>query len=126
VLQEAVAVGGIDERHVQHLGVFEDLIHARAHVVVVVFGFDDGERNIGLVIEEIVNPFAVGTAHGHRAAHDHPAGIEGHFFANLTGLPACILDRGRNVAGADFLFGELLFVHGCRRWRSFLDGRAQV
>ena len=126
MLHETIAVGGIDERHVQHLGVCQDLIHAHADAVVVIFGFDDGEGHIGLVIEEIVNPFAVGAAHRHRAAHDDPAGIEGYFFANLTGLPACVLDRGRNVAGADFLFGELLFAHGWRRWRSFRDGRAQV
>ena len=59
---EAVAVGGKHEGDVEGLGVAQSLLHAVAHGVGVVLGFDQGDGDVGLVMEDVIGPLALSAA----------------------------------------------------------------
>jgi hypothetical protein len=101
VEEEAVAVAAEGEGDVQHVGVFEGLLHALADRFVVVFGFDDGDRQVGFVEEDVVGAFLFASA-DQFATHDHSSGGELDFFADLgVEVPAGGCEGGGDVFGAD-------------------------
>ena len=113
VEDEAVAVAGEGEGHVEHRGVVERLLDAVAHRVIVVLGLDDGQRQAGLVVEDVVRAAdaVLVTPAGLPAHHDAAVG-EPHFLAHLQlGVPLRRSDRRRDVLGADVAFGQRLLVH---------------
>lgn len=55
MLQETVAIRAVHKRNVQHLGVFDGLLHPGSNAVPVIFRLDDSQWNIGLVVEQIVS-----------------------------------------------------------------------
>ena len=111
VEHEAVAVGRKHERNVQRFGIAQRLLHAVADGVVVVLGFDQGDRNVRLVLEDVVGPLARAPAN-QVAAHDDAAPGEAHLLADLRHLvPPGPAQGGRDELGADVAFGEVLLVH---------------
>ncbi|MNC76371.1 hypothetical protein D3C75_1280800 [compost metagenome] len=52
--EEAVAIAGEYERHIQRLGITERLLHTGAERVLVVLGLDNRQRQVGLVIQDVV------------------------------------------------------------------------
>ena len=60
---EPVAVGGEDERDVEDLGVVQRLLHAVTDGVVVVLRLDDGDRDVGLVVEDVVSELGLPPSH---------------------------------------------------------------
>ncbi len=111
VEHEPVAVGGKDKGDVQRGGIIQSLLHPVADGVGVVLGFDQGDGEIGLVIEDIVGP--LGFAAGDElAANDDSAFGERDLATNLRCLiPAGLNDRWRDALGANIGFAEGLFVH---------------
>ncbi len=110
VEDEAVAVAAEGEGDVQHVGVFEGLLHPMTDRFVVVFGFDHGDREVGFVEEDVVGAFGF-TATDQFAAHDDASGGELDFFADLgVEIPAGGGESGGDVFGADVAFGEVCFV----------------
>ncbi len=108
---KAVAVGRKDERDVERRRVVEGLLHAVADAVVIVLGLDDGDRDIGLVIQNVVGAFGL-AARDELSAHDDAAFRESNLLANLHhAVPARALDGGAYELGADIAFAEVLFVH---------------
>ena len=57
--QKAITVRAEDERHLHQLGIIESLLHASADGVIVVLGFDHGNRNIGFVEQHIISPLVL-------------------------------------------------------------------
>lgn len=111
---EAVAVRGEDEGNAQGLGIIEALLHAVADTVRVVLGLDQRDRNVRLIGEDEVGPFAL-AAMGHLAANEDLAVREGIFLANLQDVvPSCRLQGGKDELRADVPLGEAPFVHGSR------------
>ena len=80
---EAVAVRREDERDVEGLGVVERLLHAVADAVGVVLGLDQRERDVRLVVEDVVRPLGL-AACDQLAAHDDAALGEADLLANLS------------------------------------------
>ena len=117
VFEEGVAVGAVGEGHVEDLGVFERLLHAGADGVVVVLGFDDGDRDVRLVEEDVVGLLRF-AAFDRLAANDDAALGEVDLLPDLghhVPLAAVRADeRGRDELGADVRFGEFLLVHPAR------------
>ena len=117
MFQKSVAVGAVREGDVQNFRVFEGLLHAIAHGVVVVFGFQDCQWKIRFVGEDVVG-FLRFTACDCLASNDDPAFGEVEFLPDLghqVPFVAVQADKRRsNVLGADVRFGELFFVHGAR------------
>lgn len=97
--------------------VFEGLLHAIAHRVVVVFGFRDCQGKMRFVGEDIVG-FLRFTAGDCLASNGDSAFGEVEFFTDLGHNVPFVAVRAdkcrRNVLGADIRFGELLFVHAAR------------
>ena len=71
---EAVAVGGEDERDVEGFGVVQGLLHAVADAVVVVLGLDDGDRDVGLVVEDVIGALRLAARDQLPADDDAPFG----------------------------------------------------
>jgi hypothetical protein len=63
VKNKTVAVRGKDKRNVESNSVIERLVHAVADAVVIVFCLDDGDGNIGLVIEDVIGALGLATRH---------------------------------------------------------------
>lgn len=109
--EEAVAIAGKDEGHLQGIGIGQGLLHAVAHGMLVVLGLDDGQRQVGLVVEDEVG--AARLAPGMQPATDDDAALgEGNLLADLgVQVPARLDDGRRDELGADVPFGEVLLVH---------------
>ena len=121
VHEEGVAVAADGKRHVERLGVVQPLLHAVADAVVVVLGLDDGDGQVGGVVEDVVGPLLL-APRVQLAAHDDAAVGEGDLLAHLGGeIPARLLQGRGDVLRADVAFRELFLVlHlGFRRVMAF-------
>ena len=114
VEDEAVAIAGKGERQVEHSGVVERLLDTVARCVGVVLGFDDGERNARLVVEDVVGATnGALVASGAIATHDDATGGEIDFLAHLAVcVPTCCRDSRGDELGADIAFAERAFCGG--------------
>ena len=108
---KAVAVGREHKRDVERRGIVEGLLHPVADAVVVVLGLDDGDRDIGLVIKDVIG--ALGFAAGNElAANDDAALGEGDLLADLHHpVPARAFHGGADELGADVALAEVFLVH---------------
>ena len=104
VLVKASAIAAVNRGDIEYFGVRQGLLDAGAERVFVVFGFDDGDGDVGLVTEDVVGSFAR-TAAG-AVAFDLDAAIgEGDFFKYLAvPLPASALQSWMDVFAADVSF----------------------
>jgi hypothetical protein len=107
MLDKAVAVRAVSKRHIQQFGISDGLLHARSHGVIVVFGFDDRQRNIRLVIENVIRALLC-AARIEFASHEDATLGERYFFSNLRiAIPACNINkRGCDELCADIAFAE--------------------
>jgi len=80
---ESVAIGGENEGDVQDFGVVESLLHTVTNRVEVILRFNDGDRDIRLVIEDVVGKLRFPTGHHLPANVDLPLG-EMDFSAELS------------------------------------------
>ena len=88
------------------VGVVERLLHAVADAVVVVLGLDERDRDVGLVVEDVVGALGL-AARDQLAANDDAALGEADLLADLQHLiPARLLHGGRDELGADVAFAE--------------------
>ena len=112
MLQEGVAVGTVGEWHIENLGVSESLLHAVADRVVVVLRFQNGERNVWFVGEDVVRLLRLPTLNC-LATHDDATFREVGFLTNLGHqVPLTRADNGgRDELAADVCLGEGFFVH---------------
>jgi hypothetical protein len=111
VKDKAVAVGREHERDVEGHGIVEGLLHSVADAVVIVLGLDDGYRNIGLVIKDVIG--ALGFAARNELAPDNDASLgEIDLLADLHHpVPARAFDGGADELGADIALAEVFLVH---------------
>ena len=111
VEDEAVAIGRKHEGNLQGLRVVQSLLHAVADGVGVVLCLDQGDGDVGLVIEDVVGPLALASA-DQLAAHDDAALGEAHFLADLHHfVPPGTAQGGGDELGADVAFAETFLVH---------------
>jgi hypothetical protein len=104
VEHEAVAVRREHEGDVEGRGVVEALLHPVAHAMGIVLGLDQRQRDVGLVIEDIISPLGL-APRDQLAAHDDAALSEAHLLANLQHLvPPRLAERRRDELGADVAF----------------------
>ena len=95
----------------QGLGVVQPLLHAIADGVGIVLGLDQGDRDVGLVIQNVVGPLAPAPA-DELAAHDDTALGEADFLADLRHLVPPGLSQGRcDELRADVAFAEAFLLH---------------
>ena len=108
---KAVAVGREHKRDVEGHGIVEGLLHSVADAVVVVLGLDDGDRNIGLVIKDVIG--ALGFAARDELSPDNDASLgEIDLLADLHHpVPARAFHCGADELGADVALAEVFLVH---------------
>jgi hypothetical protein len=73
VKDKAIAVGGKHKRDVEGHGLVEGLLHAVTNAVVVVLGLDDGDRDTGLVIKDVIRALCL--AAGNQLSPDDDASL---------------------------------------------------
>ena len=114
---EAIAVAGEAEGHIEQLGVVQRLAHACTHGVLVVFGFDHRQGNVGLVEQGVVGAqHRALVAVGFVATHHHASSPQGVFTKDLVqAVPSSLLHRGADELVADVAFGKLGLVHSVVR-----------
>ena len=79
--------------------------------MVIVFGFNNRDWDVGLVIKDAVRPFRF-AATDELAANDDAALGETDFLADLGHLiPTHLLDGRDDELGADVAFAEQLLIH---------------
>ena len=114
VFEKGVSIAAVGEGDIKNLGVFEGLLHAVPDRVVVVFGFDDGNGQVRLVVEKIVSLLGFSAPDGF-APDNNPALCEVSLLPELGyQIPASTLgaaERRRDELGPDIRFGEGFFVH---------------
>lgn len=59
--QEAIAIAGERERHIQRFGITQCLLHAEVNGVFVVFRLDYADRQVGLVTRPGVGKYSITT-----------------------------------------------------------------
>ena len=112
---EAVAIRGEDKRDIERRGVVEALLHPVADAMRIVFGLDQRQRDVGLVIEDVVGALGFAAA-DQLAAHDDAALGEADLFADLRHLiPARPAYGRRDELGADVAFAEAAFIDAGNR-----------
>src|SRR5690606_7013370 len=103
--QQAIAIAGEHERHVERLSIAEGLLHAGAERVLVVLRLDDGNRQVLLVIEDVDSSARLATA-VHFAAHDNASLGEADFITYpLMPIPASVTNGRGNEFAADITLG---------------------
>jgi len=111
VKDKPVAVGGKNERNIEGYGIIEGLLHAVADAVVVVLGFDDGDRDVWFVIKDIIGALGLPAGNEFSADDDAPFG-KSDFLADLHHpVPARALDGGTDEFGADVAFAQVSLVY---------------
>ena len=88
-----------------------ELLHPVADAVIVVLCFDDGYRNVGLVIQDVIGALGFATGNELSADDDAPLG-EGNLLAELHHpVPARAFHGGAYELGADIALAEVfLFI----------------
>lgn len=82
-----------------------------ADAVRVILGFDQGERNVRLDVEDVVGPLGLAASH-HFAADDDSTLREADFLTDLRrDIPTGLHQRRGDEFRADVSFAELLLVH---------------
>ena len=80
----------------------------------VVLGFDQGDRHVRLIIEDVVGTLGF-PARDQLAADDNPPLGEADFLADLKDLvPPGVFQGGGDELGADIALGEASLVHACQ------------
>jgi len=111
---KTVAIGRKYKRDVERYRVVEGLQHPFVDAVIVVLRLDDGDGDIGPVLEDVIGAFRLATGHELAPDDDAPFG-EGHLLADLHHpVPACALHCGAYELGADVALAEVFFVHDAR------------
>jgi hypothetical protein len=111
VEDKPVAIGRKNKRNIEGYGVVEGLLHAVANAVVVVLGLNDGDRDIGLVIKDVIGALRLPACDQFSADDDTPFG-KSDFLADLHHpVPARALDGGTDELGADIAFAEVFLVY---------------
>ena len=111
VFKETIAIRAVHKRNVQHLGVFDGLLHPGSNAVPVIFRLDDSQWNIGLVVEQIVS--ALSFASGSNITTDDNTTVrEVVLHADLFLLvPASALNGWGNKLKFDVLLSHFMFFH---------------
>ena len=109
VKDKTVAVGGKHKRDIEGHRIVEGLLHSVADAVVVVLCLDDGDRDIGLVIKDVIG--ALGLATGDELAADDDAPL-----GESTSSRICIIPS----QPARFTAGPMNLEQMSRSLRSFL------
>lgn len=101
---EAIAVAAEHRGDVQDSGVIQPLLYACHHRMLVVLGLNDGDRDIGFVVKDVIRPLALATG-SEIALHIDTAIGEADFLPDLfLHVPASLFQRGRDELGADVAF----------------------
>jgi hypothetical protein len=110
VKNKTVAIGREYKGNIEGYGIIQGLLHAVADAVVVVLGLDDGNRNIGLVIEDVVGALGLPARDQFSADDNSPFG-KSDFLADLNHpIPASALDGWADELGADVAFAKIFLV----------------
>ncbi|MNN41588.1 hypothetical protein D3C81_1557160 [compost metagenome] len=104
--EEAVAVAGEYERHIQRLGITERLLHTGAERVLVVLGLDNRQRQVGLVIQDVVGAARLASAVQLATDDDAPLGKADFLTDLLVQIPARRGDGRCDVFAADVTLSQ--------------------
>lgn len=109
---KAVAVAGKAKGHAKQIRIVDCLGHARAHGLVVVFGLDHRNRDVGFEKQSVVGPqhgalVAVGFVPAHT---DVPCPQEKLTVNLVEPVPPGLLHGRTDELVADVAFGELFLV----------------
>src|SRR5580704_212264 len=108
---KAVAVGREYERNVESDGVVESLLHPVADAVIVVLRLNDGDRDIGLVIKDVIGALGFATSNELPPDDDTSLG-EGDLLTDLHHpIPSSTFYCRADEFGADIAFAEVFLVH---------------
>lgn len=106
VEDEAAAVRREDIGNVECFGIAQGLLNAVSDAVRAILGLDDGQGDIGLIVEDVVSALGF-AARDQLTAHDDAALGEANLFADLRlQVPARRDQGGGNELGADVAFAE--------------------
>ena len=86
-----------DSDDVQHLGIFDGLLHPGSDTVSVILCLDDSQRNIGLVVKQIVCALSLSPGCDISADDDTTVREVVLHFNLLKFIPACALNRWSNI-----------------------------
>jgi len=108
---KTVTIGGEHKRYVEGHRIVESLLHSVADAVIVVLRLDNGDGDIGLVIEDVIG--ALGFPTGNELSPDDNASLgERDLFADLHhAVPTSPLHGGTDELRADVAFAEVFLVH---------------
>jgi hypothetical protein len=108
---KAIAVGREHKRDIEGHCIVKRLLHAVPHTVVVVLGLNDGDRDIGLVIKDVIGPLGLATGN-ELSPNDDAALGEGDLLADLHHpVPPRALHCGAYELGADIALAQVFLVH---------------
>ena len=111
VFKETIAIRAVHKRNVQHLGVFDGLLHPGSNAVPVIFRLDDGKRDIWLVVKQVV--CALSLPSGCDISTDDDTTVrEIVLHADLLlFVPASALNGRGNELKFDVLLSHFMFFH---------------
>ena len=88
MLSKTVSVGAERKRKIKHLSIGHGLLQAMRNTMVIIFGFDDGDRVIGCEVQHIVRSLRF-FAHDKIALQIDLAICELCFHRDFTDIPFC-------------------------------------
>jgi len=108
VFEKRLAIGAVSERNIEHLRVFDGLLHAIANAERRLFGLDDCKRQVVGKAQQIIG-FFLRPAFGMLSLDVHTSVRKRILHANLRlFIPAGAFDGRRNQLQLHIFFGELM------------------
>lgn len=117
VFEESVSVRGIHERDVERCRISEGLLHTVPDGMGIVLGFDYGDGEVPLVVEDVVGPFRFAAGNGLPLYLD-AAFRKRNFSPDLRFLPGRSVQCRSDEFRADVGFGEAFLFHSLGKLRN--------
>ena len=82
MLEKGIPIRAVGKRNIEDFGILQSLLHAVTNRMIVVFGLDNRDGHVGLIVQDIVGFFSLSPLHRF-STHYHSSLSKKELLTNL-------------------------------------------